>query len=118
MLKQCSLWMGNAVLTLLLVGCDTKTPNCSSEETQALVYQIVRKELFKAYPKVSPDKLNSLQIGLNAIRTQSHDTERDIYACTADLTFSRLGQNNSTPISYTVQKVDNGQQFYVQVYGL
>ncbi|MCT6519176.1 hypothetical protein GY03_18015 [Proteus vulgaris] len=118
MLKQYSLWIGSVVLTLLLVGCDAKTPNCSSNETQALVQQIVQRELVKAYPKVSQDKLDSLKIELNAIRTQSHDAERDSYSCAADLTFSRLGQSNSTPITYTVQKIDNQQQFYVQVYGL
>ncbi|WP_025154377.1 hypothetical protein [Morganella morganii] len=114
-------WGVRVIISLLfglLVGCDSKTPNCSSEETQALVQQIVQRELVKAYPKVPKDRLNSLKVSLNAIRTQAYDTERDSYSCVADLMFSRLGQSNTTPITYTVQKVDNEQQFYVQVYGL
>ncbi|MCS3434039.1 hypothetical protein [Klebsiella sp. BIGb0407] len=118
MLGKLGLLAGIGAMLGILVGCDTKTPNCSGEETQALVHQIVQKELVKAYPNVPQDKLNSLQISLNAIRTQSHNAERDSYSCAANLTFSRFGQNNSTPITYTIEKVDNGQHFYVQVYGL
>ena len=120
MLKQWVLPVGVSVIVGLLVGCDAKTPNCSSDETQKLVQEITLRELFKAYPKIPQAQRDSIQVSLAAIRTQSHDTERDSYSCAADLTVLRqdLGKNSSFPITYTVQKVDNEQQFYVQVYGL
>ncbi|QXX84395.1 hypothetical protein J6836_08485 [Providencia sp. R33] len=114
MLKRRVLPITLCMLFGLLVGCDTKTPNCSSEETRALVQQVALREL----ARVPQDSLDSLQIRLNAIRTQSHDQEQDSYSCAADLTFTRFDRIYSKPIVYTVQMVDNEQQFYVQVYGL
>ncbi|MFY3770234.1 hypothetical protein AHYW_003480 [Providencia manganoxydans] len=114
MLKQIVLPIGFSVIISLLVGCDAKTPNCSSEETQTLVQQIALREL----AKLPQDNLDSLQIRLNAIRTQSHDTAQDSYTCAAELTYTRFERLFSKNITYTVQMIDNKQQFYVQVYGL
>ncbi|EOV8959011.1 hypothetical protein ACN6U0_000788 [Cronobacter turicensis] len=53
------------------------------------------------------------------VRTISHESKLDVYQCAADLTFTKPDLQNSLPITYRIQKTDEGKgQFYINVSGL
>ncbi|ASN15524.1 hypothetical protein B7764_10045 [Pantoea ananatis] len=65
----------------------------------------------------SPAK--DVRIWVENVRTVSHESGLDIYQCAADLTFAKPNMKDSLPITYRVQKTEDGKgQFYVNLYGL
>lgn len=98
----------------LLVGCGEKTPKCSSDDAKNLVEDIARKTIEKG---MTLDK--DVRITVENVRTISHESSLDVYQCAADLTFTKPDLQNSLPISYRIQKTDEGKgQFYINVSGL
>ncbi|EHC72658.1 hypothetical protein LTSEMIS_1956 [Salmonella enterica subsp. enterica serovar Mississippi str. A4-633] len=98
----------------LLAGCDEKTPKCSSDDAKNLVVDIARKTIEKG---MTLDK--DVQISVENVRTISHESGLDVYQCAADLTFIKPNMKDSLPITYRIQKFDDGKgQFYINVSGL
>ena len=98
----------------LLAGCGEKTPKCSSNDAKNLVVDIARKTIEN---RMTLDK--DVLISVENVRTISHESELDVYQCAADLTFAKPDLQNSLPITYRIQKTDEGKgQFYINVSGL
>lgn len=108
----------NILLVLIavgfIVGCGDKTPKCNSDNAKNLVVDIARKTIEKG---MTLDK--DVQISVENVRTISHEPSLDVYQCAADLTFAKPNMKDSLPITYRIQKTDDGKgQFYINVYGL
>lgn len=98
----------------LMVGCGEKTPKCNSDDAKNLVVDISRKTIEKG---MTLDK--DVQISVENVRTINHESGLDVYQCAADLTFTKPDLKNSLPITYSVQKTDEGNgQFYINIRGL
>lgn len=98
----------------LMMGCCDKTPKCNSDDAKNLVIDIARKTIEKG---MTLDK--DVRISVENVRTVSHESNLDVYQCAADLTFAKPNMKDSLPITYRVQKTEDGKgQFYINVYGL
>lgn len=98
----------------LMVGCGDKTPKCNSDDAKNLVVDIARKTIEKG---MTFD--NDVRISVDNVRTLSHEPGLEVYQCAADLTFAKPNMKDSLPISYRIQKTEDGKgQFYINVYGL
>ncbi|SET46606.1 hypothetical protein [Thorsellia anophelis] len=99
-----------------LVGCSDSTPECNSADAKQLVIEIAQEELqrvdlFKEF--------QGMTFEVESVRTQSHDEKIDLYNCAADLSLTLKDNTNTIPITYTVQKTEDGDgTFYVEVFGL
>jgi len=102
------------IIAFILSGCNEDTPKCSSTDAKNLVIDISRKEIEKSL------KLDAgVSISVNNVRTLNHDSKLDVYQCAADLTFANPNLKQDIPITYRIQKTDEGKgQFYINVYGL
>ncbi|EKA7110267.1 hypothetical protein OL205_004356 [Salmonella enterica] len=97
-----------------LAGCGEKTPKCSSDDAKNLVVDIAKKTIEKG---MTLDK--DVLISVENVRTISHQSELDVYQCAADLTFTKPDLKDPLPITYRIQKTDEGRgQFYINVSGL
>lgn len=116
------------LILLILTGCDTNTPKCSSDDARDLVINIARenygkKALYNALVRLGlplGTKFNDVEFSIINIRTTGHDSQLNIYQCAADLELSHSAarETRSIPITYQIQKTDNSDQFYINVYGL
>lgn len=98
----------------LIVGCGDKTPKCNSNDAKNLVVDTARKTIEKG---LTLDK--DVQISVENVRTVIHESGLDVYQCTADLTFAKPNMKDSLPITYRIQKTDEGKgQLYINVSGL
>ncbi|EAB4492553.1 hypothetical protein CVQ47_003034 [Salmonella enterica subsp. enterica serovar Javiana] len=98
----------------LLAGCGEKTPKCNSDDAKNLVVDIARKTIEKS---MTLDK--DVRISVENVRTISHESGLDVYQCAADLTFTKPELKDSLPITYRIQKTDEGKgQFYINISGL
>lgn len=93
------------------------TPNCSDSNTVSLVIQISKDELISQDPRLKSVFENNV-LSLDTIRTTDINEKVDSYTCAANLVMSANGQKKSIPITYTSESTDNGDSFYVNVYGL
>jgi hypothetical protein len=110
-----ALTVGLLSSTLYLTGCNSGTPKCSASETKDLVIKIAKDELKKEggaslIPKLKFDVIN--------IRTTKHNKDVDSYECAADFKMTGPRISKTFPITYTVESADDGDKFYVSVYGL
>lgn len=98
--------------SLLLTTLGGTTPQCNDAEAKALVKQITMKELAKL-------GVNDARITLSNIRTSQYDDNVDKYTCNANITVD-IGDGDpySSDIMYTTQATDDGEDFYVEVFGL
>lgn len=100
------------MLLVGLSGCGG-TPKCSDSETKDLVIEIAKGQLKKAG---MGSLIPKLDFEVENIRTTKHHKDVDSYECAAD--FKMEGDKVKTlPITYTVQSTDDGDKFYVNVYG-
>ena len=102
-------------LSLTATGCGSSVPGCSDAETKELVFKIVRDELTDLLGAAEAAKAN---LQLEAIRTQSVDEKTGACSCAAELRVRANGVDEKVPITYTSEKTDKGDEFYVTVYGL
>ncbi|EJM1003326.1 hypothetical protein [Klebsiella oxytoca] len=117
-------------LTLsILAGCDTSTPKCNSNDAHELIVNIARenygrKELHNALIRLGlpvGTKFSEVQLTVINTRTTHYDSQLNIYQCAADLELTHIAarETRSIPITYQIQKTDDGNnQFYINVYGL
>ncbi|MGC0787500.1 hypothetical protein [Pantoea agglomerans] len=102
------------IIAFILSGCNEDTPKCSNTDAKELVIEISRKEIEKSL-KLDAD----VSISVNNVRTLNHDSKLDVYQCAADLTFTKPNLKQDIPITYRIQKTNEGNgQFYINVYGL
>lgn len=105
------------IVSLIVVvgftGCSNSTPTCSDSTTKDLVIKIAKDELTK---QGLSQLITQLNFEVENIRTTKHDKGVDTYQCAAD--FNMIGDKVETlPITYTVESTDDGNNFYVNVYG-
>jgi len=100
-----------------IIACSSSTPKCSDGETKNLVIDIAKEQLLKSGFGNIIDKL---EMKVDNIRTIKYEKEIDRYTCQADFIIKNIenNQQKALPITYTVQKTDDGKRFYVEVYGL
>lgn len=103
--------------TIAISGCSQSVPKCGDTETTDLVKQIADREMGNQLGSEAA-KMFSYTVG--AIRTTSTNEQTGAHECAAQLgiTASNTGQTNEIPITYTVEMTDNGDEFYVNVFGL
>jgi hypothetical protein len=91
----------------------SSTPDCNDEQTKALVKQLSLEEFTK-------QGMDNLNLELTNIRVSSYAKEIDKYECAAEMTvFYEVDTKLSTlPIVYTSQMTEDGENFYVEVFGL
>jgi len=101
------------ILSFAFSGCTGGTPKCGDSDTKDLVIQIAKNELKK---QGMGSLISKLKFEVDAIRTTKHNKDVDSYQCAAE--FKMIGdQIKTVPITYTVESIDNGKEFYVNVYG-
>jgi hypothetical protein len=101
--------------SFLFIGCSNEAPNCSDSDTKDLVIQIAKGEFVKSLGKKSAD---SLTLSLENIRTKDVNEKVGSFECAADLKMKGPGGSESAPITYTSELANDGDDFYVNVYGL
>jgi hypothetical protein len=99
----------------ILVGCSDSVPMCSDTETTNLVSEIANDKLVETYGKEYASKI---KLGIEAIRTTDTNEKTGANTCAADMSMSGGNGQTSFPITYTVEVTDNGDEFYVNVFGL
>ncbi|WP_456400440.1 hypothetical protein [Persephonella sp.] len=106
-----------SVISFSIIACSSSTPKCSDGETKDLVIEIAKEQLLKSGFGSVIDKL---EMKVDNIRTIEYQKNIDKYTCQADFIVKNKenNQQKTIPITYTVQKTDDGKKFYVEVYGL
>ncbi|MEQ5818101.1 hypothetical protein [Halomonas sp. SCS19] len=103
------------VAATILGGCSQSAPKCSDNETVALVKEITRDGLVSQFGQEVSD---SIQLEVDAIRTTDFNDKTGSQQCAAQLTIKSQGDTETADITYTSELADNGEKFYVTVYGL
>jgi hypothetical protein len=111
---------------MLLSGCNSGTPKCNSDDARNLVISIAREQAAKEFAAMKnsqlsgmyPKNIDSVKFSVKNVRTTKHQSSPDIYECAADLEMSGVGAPSIFPITYNIQKTDDGSQFYINVLGL
>jgi len=96
----------------------TGTPRCSDDDAKQLVIEIATEEIGKI---AQSNKLADMKLLVKNIRTSAYDENIDKYECVAELHAirkSRPEKSASSEITYTVQNTEDGEDTYVEVFGL
>lgn len=109
-----------AFLLLIVISSGlfgSNVPKCGDSETVDLVKKIADGEMENQLGRAAAD-IFSYHVG--AIRTTSINEQTGSHECSAQLgiTASNTGEINEIPITYTVEITDDGEEFYVNVFGL
>ncbi len=109
-----------AFLLLIVISSGlfgSNVPKCGDSETVDLVKKIADGEMENQLGRAAAD-IFSYHVG--AIRTTSINEQTGSHECSAQLgiTASNTGETNEIPITYTVEITDDGEEFYVNVFGL
>lgn len=109
-------------LSLLLSGCNSGTPECNSKEAKNLVISVAHDEYKKQFDQLRNSQLSGgmehTRFSILNVRTTAHQSSLDVYECAADLNMTLSGKTSSIPVTYNIQKTDDGKQFIVNVFGL
>ena len=100
---------------LFVTACSSEAPNCTDSDTTDLVIEIANNELIKSLGK---EAANTIEMSVDNIRTTDVNEKVGSFECAADLTFKGPRGSNSIPINYTSELANDGDEFYVNVYGL
>ncbi|WP_456401432.1 hypothetical protein [Persephonella sp.] len=106
-----------SVISFPIIACSSSTPKCSDSETKELVINIAKDQLLRTG---FGDVIDKLEMKVENVRTIEYQKDVDKYMCKTEFILKNKenNQQNILPITYTVQKTDNGKRFYVEVYGL
>jgi len=106
-----------SVVSFLIIACSSSTPKCSDSKTKELVIDIAKRQLSNVE---LGNVIGKLDFKVENIRTIEYQKDIDKYTCKADFIIKNKEnkQSKTLPITYTVQKTDDGKRFYVEVYGL
>lgn len=108
-------------LLFLLNACAPNVPKCGDPETIDLVKEIAFDVLENnlLLQLLGAGGENNFSFELKYIRTTSEDPETGAFECAADMEiYANSKFLNEIPITYTVELTDDGENFYVNVYGL
>lgn len=101
---------------LSLTACGSQVPKCSDEETIDLVKEIANEEMEE---QVGAVMAKQFSYTLQSIRTTDENEKTGAYNCAAELLIEASnGAKETGHITYTVEKTDKGDEFYVTVQGL
>lgn len=102
---------------IAISGCSKSVPKCGDTETTDLVKDITDREMTRQY---GADSASLFSYSVEAVRTTWTDEQTGAYECAAQLVMSanNTGQSEEAPITYTVELTDDGEEFFVNVYGL
>jgi len=98
-----------------LTGCSQSVPTCSDSEATDLVLQISNAEIVKVHGQ---EAAKTLELEVQAIRTTDTNSKTGAFSCAANLSMKGPKGSDNVPITYTVEMTDNGEEIYVNVYGL
>jgi len=101
--------------SLMFVACSNEAPNCTDSDTKDLVIQIANGELVK---NIGESRAKTIELSLETIITKDVNEKVGSYKCSANLKMTGPGGSNSIPITYTSELANDGEDFYVNVYGL
>ncbi|TXD98358.1 hypothetical protein ES754_05415 [Psychrobacter frigidicola] len=105
-------------LIALISACSPSTiPKCSAPEVIDTIKEIANEEMAIQLGSETAEKFT---YAINSIRTTDENDKTGAFECAAQLEIHANTNDNSTeiPITYTVEKTDDGQDFYVNVFGL
>jgi len=102
-------------VTGALTGCSQSVPLCGDSETTELVIEISNQKIESVYGK---EKASEIDLAVESIRTTDTNEKTGAFSCAANLSMSGPKGKDTLPITYTVEMTDNGDEFYVNVYGL
>lgn len=102
-------------ITLMLSACSPSVPKCSDTETINLVKEIAGREMRK---QVGEEAAKAFSYAVEAIRTTNTHEQTGAHECAAEIEINGNGRSVSGSITYTVEMTDDGEQFYVKVFGL
>lgn len=106
----CGLLVGSALLS----ACGSGVPGCSDSETTDLVVEIADREFTS---QMGAELAKVLTWEVVAIRTTDENEKTGAFDCAANLQVTGPAGTKEAPITYTVEKTDDGN-FYVNVFGL
>jgi ribosomal protein RSM22 (predicted rRNA methylase) len=109
------------VLGVILLGCSKSAPDCNDINTKNMVIEISKGEILKQLRDVisnAEEVVSELTLSVEAVRTSNFNKDTGKYECAADLLVHWPKKDTRTPIIYTSELVDDGESFYVSVYGL
>jgi hypothetical protein len=101
--------------TIALTACGGSVPGCNSDSAIQLVKQISAEELER---RLGSQLAAEFRFEVHAVRTTSTDDQTGAHGCAAELHMYGNDGSNKLPIEYTVENTDDGEQIYVNVYGL
>jgi hypothetical protein len=104
-----------AITTLLLSGCGSSVPTCSDAESTDLVSEIADQEMGK---QLGIEMAKTFSYIVNSIRTTATNEQTGSHECAAELEVKGPNGSNSIPITYSIEMTDNGEEFYINVFGL
>ena len=111
-----SMKLSAIAIVMVLAACYQSVPKCGDTETIVLVKQISDREMVT---QLGAEAAKMFSYEVQAIRTTSTNEKTGEHECAAELKIKASnGASNSIPITYTVEKTDDGKQFYVNVFGL
>jgi len=113
--KQSGIILAVLFTGAVITGCSSSAPKCSDTETTDLVKQIAKEQLAKLQGQEIADQI---EMSVDAIRTTDSNDKTGAQQCAAQLTLKGPNGENSLDITYTSEKTDKGDEFFVNVYGL
>lgn len=105
----------SVVMVSILSGCSQSVPACSDAEATDLVLEISNNKLVETY---GAEYASKIKFGIDAIRTTDTHDKTGANTCAANISMTGENGQTSFPITYTVEMTDNGEEFYVNVFGL
>lgn len=114
--------IGGAVALLIGAGIvvstqfGSKTPKCGDEIVQAKLLTTIKDMNMKS-SSFDEATWKSMNYNITDMRTLSYDDKIDAYECAANINMTAFGEKLSSPITYRVSKLDNGDM-YIEMHGV
>lgn len=104
-------------LVIFITGCVSSVPKCSSTEAIDLVKEVTNK---KMVDQIGVAEAKKLSYSINIIRTTDKNEKTGAFECAAVLEIDIDGTDEvaEVPITYSIENLDNGKEFYIKVWGL
>ena len=101
----------------LFGGCSASVPKCSDTEVTEIVKELANEQMTS---QLGSKAAEIFTYAVNAIRTTNENSSTGAFECAAQLEIiaDEGGISKEIPITYTVEKTDTGEEFYVNVSGL
>lgn len=95
---------------IIIAGCGDNTPKCNSTDTIETAVSIIKRQYAQ---------MNFSKVEIKNVRTTGKDKDIGMSQCAADVDLGYTsGVNYTKPITYTTQLTDDGENIYVNIWGL